>query len=339
VNEDTFLAALLDDVTDEVTWAALADWLEEDDQPRRAELTRLVRQLLALSPLRSTPERKAAEKRIAELLLAGVRSVVPEVVNSIGMRLALIPPGTFRMGSPQGERGRNLDEKAHEVTLRRAYYLGVFPVTQRQFEEVVGYNPSHFGPSGPGAGSVADLDVGDFPVERVSFVDAVTFCERLSESLSEIRAGRTYRLPTEAEWERACRAGTNTAFCFGASLHSTHANINGGSAEGGTRGPFVGRPTKVGSYPPNAFGLYDVHGNVYEWCSDWYDERYEVGPVSDPQGPESGLDHPLRGGSWAARAVCCRSAWRDYNEDEAWLYINGFRVVMQRRERVSRKSL
>src|SRR3954447_19500024 len=140
MNEGAFLAALHDNVNDEVTWAALADWLEEDNQPQRAELVRLVRRLLALPATRSTPERKAAEERIAALLLAGVRPVVPEVTNSVDMRFALVPPGTFRMGSPQGERGRNLDEKAHEVTLSRAYYLGVFPVTQRQFEEVMGYN-------------------------------------------------------------------------------------------------------------------------------------------------------------------------------------------------------
>jgi uncharacterized protein (TIGR02996 family) len=142
--EAAFLAALHAEPNDEATWLALADWLEEDGQADRAELVRLVRRLRALPVMRRTKGRAALEDRVAELLNAGVQPVVPEVVNSIGMRLALIPPGRFLMGSPPDEAGRREDERQHEVEITKAFYLGVYPVTQGQWRAVMGYNPSFY---------------------------------------------------------------------------------------------------------------------------------------------------------------------------------------------------
>src|SRR5262245_46536245 len=144
MNEAAFLTALHESPADEVTWLALADWLEENEQPQRAELVRLVRRLRGLPVTRRTKQRVALEERVAALLLSGARPVVPEVTNHLGMRFALIPPGTYLMGSPGNEPGHQSREHRHEVTLTRAFYLGVFPVTQAQYRSVLGKNPSHF---------------------------------------------------------------------------------------------------------------------------------------------------------------------------------------------------
>src|SRR5262249_40200730 len=147
MNEETFLGSLLDDPGDELTWQALADWLEDDGQGERAGLVRLVRRLRTLPVMKSTKPKTITEDRGAALLDAGVRPVVPQIVNSIGMTLALMPPGRFRMGSPKSEKQRG-DETAREVTLTRPFCLGVFAVTQRQYEAVTGHNPSHFSSTG-----------------------------------------------------------------------------------------------------------------------------------------------------------------------------------------------
>src|SRR5262245_58422092 len=189
MNEDTFLQALLADPCDEVTWLALADWLEEDGQTQRAELIRLVRQLRDLPVMRRTKRRAALEDRVAALLRAGVRPAVPEITNSLGMRLALIPPGRCRMGSPEDEDDHGSDEVAHEVRITRPFYLGVFSVTQAQFQAVMGVNRSHCSAGKAGRALVKGLDTRDFPAEMVSWEDAVAFCERLSK-----RDGRAYRL-------------------------------------------------------------------------------------------------------------------------------------------------
>jgi uncharacterized protein (TIGR02996 family) len=326
MNEQTFHAALHESPDDEVTWAALADWLDDDGQGDRAELLRLTRQLRMLTVRESTPQRRAIESRIVGLLEAGARPSVPENVNSIGMRFALLPAGRFRMGSPEEEPGHDGDEEAREVEIARPFYLGVFLVTQRQYAQVMGDNPSHFQRSNPAA-RVAGVDTGDFPVERVSWNDAVAFCQRLSETLGEIRAGRSYRLPTDAEWEYACRAGTTAAYFFGETLSLAQANFEEDRPPQSAPGPAglasLGRPSPVGSYPPNAWGLYDMHGNVYEWCSDRHADL-----VSHDDFPNE--EHPLRGGSWYGQATYCRSAWRESNDADARLYFNGFRVAMQR---------
>jgi uncharacterized protein (TIGR02996 family) len=333
--EAVFFQALHADPTDEATWLVLADWLDDDGQAERAELVRLVRRLRALPVMEVTPERARLEDRLAELLNAGVRPVVPEVVNSIGMRLALIPPGRFRMGSPADEAQRSKDEAAHEVEITRPLYLGVFLVTQAQWQRVMGSNPSWFCATGGGKDEVAGLDTSDFPVEQVSWEDAQTFLERLTALPQEKEKGWQYRLPSEAEWEYACRGGaSSTAFCFGNSLSSFRANFIGDCPYGGAdKGPSLGRTCPVGSYRPNAFGLCDMHGNVWEWCSDWYaGDYYGKSSPQDPPGPAEGPLRVIRGGCWRNDGRRCRSAFRLRNGPGRRNDGVGFRVAAVPRE-------
>jgi formylglycine-generating enzyme len=325
MNEVAFLSALHEAPDDDVTWLALADWLEEDGQPQRAELIRLVRQLRAL-PVGEATEVRALEGRVVALINANVRPAVPEVVNSVGMRLALLPPGRTRMGSPSNETMRSDDEVVHQVQIDQPFYLGVFPVTQEEFRRVTRRSPSQYRRGGSRASDVADVDTSRFPVENVTWDDAVAFCQRLSERNEERQAGRTYRLPTEAEWEYACRAaGTSlTAFAFGPSLCSTQANFDGHHPSGGAEeGPTLRRPCGVGSYKPNAWGLHDVHGNVWEWCQDVY-ESYQSRGTQTP--PETG-ERVVRGGAYYNDAAWCRSARRGRVGSSSHHGHLGFRVA------------
>jgi uncharacterized protein (TIGR02996 family) len=304
MNEAAFLSALHEVPDDEVTWLALADWLEENHQPQRAELVRLVRQLRAL-PVRPDTEVRPLETRVIELILAGVQPPVPEVVNSLGMRLALLPPGHVRMGSPADETWRGDDEAIRLVQVARPFYLGVFPVTQEEFRRGTGHSPSLYREGGSRAGEVSGLDTLRFPVENVTWDDAARFCKRLSERPEERQAGRVYRLPTEAEWEYASRAAgiSLTPFAFGTSLCSAQANFDGAHPFGGAApGPSLSHPCEVGSYRPNACGIYDVHGNVWEWCSDAY--------ASEPGRAVTNGGRVVRGGAYYNYAAWCRSARR-----------------------------
>ncbi|MCP4886397.1 MAG: SUMF1/EgtB/PvdO family nonheme iron enzyme [Planctomycetaceae bacterium] len=208
-----------------------------------------------------------------------------EIENSIGMKLRVIPPGTFMMGS---EDGPDHEKPVHQVTLTKPILLGVYEVTQSEYQQVMGNNPSRFKGSRN-------------PVEMLTWEDANEFCRRLSLLPREKRAGRVYRLPTQAEWEFACRAGTTTKYSYrdDESLLSSYGwyKENGG----GTTHP-------VGSKIANPFGLHDMHGNVWEWCNDWYGS-YPSGSVTNPVGPESGSDRVSRGGSWNDGAGLCRSAY------------------------------
>jgi uncharacterized protein (TIGR02996 family) len=322
--ERTLLQALLADPADRACWLALGDWLEESDQASRAELLRLRLELQNLEA-RPRPEREQREQRLRGLLAQGVSPVVPTLVNSVGMALALIPAGSFWMGSPDGERDRHRDEgPRHKVEISRAFYLGVFPVTQAQYLLVTESNPSHFRAGGEGAHLVRGVDTSQFPVERISWHDAVAFCRQLSEQSEERAAGRAYRLPTEAEWEYACRAGTTTLFHHGDTLTSDQANF-----DGAPRGRYLARTCPVGTYRPNAFGLFDMHGNVWEWCADWYDESYyRHSPACDPAGPPKGSRRALRGGSWFYGAAICRSAYRYRYEPDAPQNEFGMRVAL-----------
>ncbi|MFO0819474.1 MAG: SUMF1/EgtB/PvdO family nonheme iron enzyme [Pirellulales bacterium] len=231
------------------------------------------------------------------------------VENSIGMKLAYIPPGEFQMGSPEDEAERSDRELQHRVRITRGFHLGVYEVTQGEYERVMGANPSHFSLAGDGKTEVTGVDTSRFPVERVSWEDAVEFCRKLSSLPAERAAGRSYRLPTEAEWEYACRAGTTTPFFWGGVLNGDRANCHGNSPYGtAVKGACLQRTTRVGSYAANAWGLHDMHGNVYEWCSDWRDsEYYRTSPAADPAGPSTGSDRCVRGGGFfsAARDVRC----------------------------------
>jgi uncharacterized protein (TIGR02996 family) len=302
------LQALHDDPTDDASWLILGDWLEDHGEPERAELLRLYRRLRVLP---AGPQRDAGEERLRALLAAGVRPCVPLLHNSLGMELALVGPGTFLMGSPRHEAHRDQDEEQHEVEITRPFYLGAYLVTQEQYRQVTGLEPSRFAETGVNKDDVPELETRDFPVENVSWNEAVRFCELLSELPAERTARRRYRLPTEAEWEYACRAGTTTPFHLGSSLSADLANFDGRHPYGGapTR-PWLMRTTPVGSYAPNALGLFDVHGNVREWCFDWYVSDYGPQQRQDPQGPETGSSRVVRGGSWLCDGHKCRCAFR-----------------------------
>ena len=165
-------------------------------------------------------------------------------------------------------------------------------------------------------------------VETFSWEEAIEFCKRLSEMPEEKKAGHKYRLPTESEWEYACRAGTTTPFHFGSELNGRQANCYGTAPYGtNTKGPNLKKTSPVGTYPANACGLYDMHGNVYEWCSDWYGE-YPSGSVTDPSGPATGSIRVYRGGSWRYDAVRCRSANRNWLDPSFRCRYLGFRVAL-----------
>jgi uncharacterized protein (TIGR02996 family) len=317
-DEQVLLAALHPDPGDDAAWLALADCLEEAGQVQRAELLRLHRGLRGQT---EGPHRQGMEVRIQHLLQAGVRPCVPTLTNSIGMQFVLIPAGAFLMGSPAGESERNEDEQQHPVEITRPFYLGAFPVTQAQWQAVMGCNPSYFCAGGGGKDKVERLDTSDFPVEQVNWEDATAFLAMLSALEEEREVGRKYRLPTEAEWEYCCRGGASsfTPYHFADTIDSNRANFNGN----------LRRTSKVGSYQPNGFGLYDMHGNVWEWCQDWYDKNcYGKSPPADPPGPPQGTFRVIRGGSWDNGGLCCRSAFRDwYMPDYGNDYL-GFRAAL-----------
>jgi formylglycine-generating enzyme required for sulfatase activity len=224
------------------------------------------------------------------------------------LELLLIPAGSFLMGSPASEPGHQKDESPqHRVFLSQPFYMGRFEVTQAQYEKVCGVNPSAF----KGARR---------PVEQVSWRDAQTFLSK---------AGHGLRLPTEAEWEFACRAGSGSSYYSGGAEEDLNriAWYGHGIATSYASGGDETYP--VGGKAANAFGLHDMAGNVYEWCGDWYDTKYYTSsPALNPQGPPSGDQKVIRGGSWEGRADFCRSANRNAFDPEHHGYVLGFRVVL-----------
>ena len=253
----------------------------------------------------------------------------PEITSkSTGMKLRLIPSGTFQMGSPASEADRSADESPqHTVLITQPFYMGVYEVTQAEYESVMGTNPSWLSKTGGGESRVSGMDTSKFPVETVSWEDAQEFCRKLSA-----KDGQTYRLPTEAEWEYACRAGTTTPFHFGSTLNGDKANVDGDDPYGmTTKGMFLKRTTMVGSYGANAFGLYDMHGNVWEWCEDRHDKSAygkRSGTTSDPKVTSGSEYRVLRGGSWFLYSQLARSANRDLGTPGNRFRDYGFRVVL-----------
>lgn len=240
--------------------------------------------------------------------------------NSLGMDFLGIPPGSFMMGSPQREPFRNEDETPHLVSLTRGFLIQETEVTQAQWKAVMGSNPSFF------------TECGDqCPVERVSWNDVARFLEALNK-----RGEGRYRLPTEAEWEYACRAGSKSAFSWGDEPDCTKGMFNNNPRRGVAkclanvlaRGLKPGSPAPVRSYPPNQWGLYDMHGNVWEWCQDWYGP-YPKKEVVDPKGPEQGSFKVRRGGSWFKYATFGRSANRNYAHPASRYNTTGFRLVRE----------
>lgn len=266
------------------------------------------------------------------------RGVPVEIANSIGMRLVFVPAGEFEMGSPSDQIEQWLGElkdkrfdwhrhqlpmeaPPHRVGITQPFYLGVYEVTQVEYQQIIGHNPSAFSTDGKEKAKVDGQDTRRHPVENVNWQDAIDFCQKLSARPAEQAAGRVYRLPTEAEWEYACRAGTRTQWHCGdgpASLPNMawFAGCNSGMTH------------PVGQKSPNGLGVYDLHGNVSEWCMDWFaPDYYAQSHPNDPQGPSSGLGRTVRGGAWWAEAVACRSAFRHGADPAMRHYVQGFRVV------------
>ena len=262
----------------------------------------------------------AAEAAIESMRLSGAESSESQadqgITNSVGMKLMPVAKGSFQMGSLFREKGYRLAEQRHEVTLTRGYYMGAYEITQAQYLKVMGSNPSYFQ-----GDLVEGGDSSNLPVEMVTWDDAVEFCKRLSALPEERAAGRVYRLPTEAEWEYACRSGSNAPFGFGGlELADDHGWFNSNSK---------GKSQPIGKKNPNAAGLYDMHGNVMEWCNDWAGD-YPVGTVSDPTGPKEGFSRMIRGGAWLTPAMLGRSGNRAFHFPPSSTRMNylGFRVAL-----------
>jgi len=258
--------------------------------------------------------------------------------NSIGMEFVLVPAGEFMMGSGEspddvvaksddmiGESGRLTRQRSeiiregvgqelpqHRVRITKPFFLGACEVTQGQYEAMMGKNPSHF--KGP-----------NNPVETVSWNDAQEFCKQLTQ-----KDGANHLLPTEAQWEYACRAGTTTPFYMGETISTEQANYDGYWCYGaGKKGAGRGATTPVGTFSANPWGLYDMHGNVWEWCHDWLGEDYYAkSPAADPAGPGTGVCRVLRGGAWSFPPRFSRSSYRSSLAPKAAYFMVGFRVVV-----------
>ena len=222
--------------------------------------------------------------------------------NKVKLELVLIPAGKFTMGKLSSEEDHGNNKTQHEVTLTKPFYIGKYTVTQEQYQQVMGSNPSNFKGK-------------DNPVEMVSLDDAQEFCKKLGQTTNQ-----TLRLPTDAEWEYACRAGTSTSYYSGDTENDLKRVAWYAANSNGTTHP-------VGQKEPNRFGLFDMHGNVWQWCQDWYEE-YKPDTVTDPQGPAKGVVRVLHGGSWNFAPFMCRSVSRDNGFPGHRCSHFGFRVVV-----------
>ena len=243
----------------------------------------------------STDEAKTAQMELAKSLNKPIEAKI-DLVKGVKLEMVLIPAGKFMMGSPQEEKGRKDNETQHEVTLTKPFYMGKYELTQEQWEAVMGSNPSA-------------VKGEKLPFTMVSWNDCQNFIKKLNT-----KTNGEFRLPTEAEWEYACRAGTSTTYSFGNSLTKSDANIDGGSIK------------PVGSYKANAVRLYDMHGNVWEWCEDCYGP-YSLGSVTDPNGPVTETRRVLRGGSSGNLGSIARSSYRSSNTPTFRDSGLGFRLV------------
>lgn len=236
-------------------------------------------------------------------------------LNGVKQTFRWIQPGTFLMGAPKREVDRSDDETQHQVTLTRGYWLADTACTQALWQAVMGDNPSEF------------KDDPANPVEQVSWDDVRTFLDSLNDMVPGLDAG----LPSEAQWEYACRADTTTPFSFGKNITPDQVNYDGNHPYAdGKKGQDRKRTVPVRSLPPNPWGLYEIHGNVFEWCADWYSE-YLSGPQIDPSGPSEGVLRVLRGGSYFNGGQGCRAALRGWNGPGVHRGNFGFRLALGQR--------
>jgi formylglycine-generating enzyme required for sulfatase activity len=297
---------------------------ESEDAEVRSRAGRLVETVLRHSRLArldctgdegASPEAvRRAQEVCARRLGRKVEETV-EVAEGVRMTFVLVPPGTFLMGSPEGERNRHEDEMLHEVTLTEPFDLGKTEVTQAQYQALAGKNPSTI--KGPG-----------LPVEQVSWDEARDWAQRLTKKRQD---KHLYRLPTEAEWEYACRGGRPSWQPFGIgvgrSLSSCAANFDGNYPYGGAgKGPYLEASCRVAGYAANDLGLFDMHGNVWEWCQDWH-APYPPGGLTNPTGPPEGSHRVFRGGSWNLDGRYCRAAERGKNGPGSRFSFVGFRLA------------
>ncbi len=259
-------------------------------------------------------EAKRRQQETANALGMPVQKAV-DLGGGVKFELVLIPAGEFIMGSPDDEEERDYRETPHRVRVTKPFYIGKYEVTQEQWQRVMGDNPSDF----EGARN---------PVQKVSWDDCQVFLKKLN---ARVKVKGTFTLATEAEWEYACRAGTQTPFYFGETISTGQVNYNGNYTYGnGRKGVYREKTIPVGSFHPNSFGLYDMHGNVSEWCGDWYDgDYYEDSPRDDPQGPARGEYRVLRGGSWYYNPRPCRCANRDGAPPDERSNDDGVRLVLR----------
>jgi uncharacterized protein (TIGR02996 family) len=315
---DALLSGIVSEPLEETRWLVLADWLEENDDPRRAELLRLHRQLLGTCcEPDAHPERADWQRRVVELLGAGVGPCVPQrtlvLPGEVPLVGSFVPPGSFLMGGTEYDP----EKPVHRVTLTAGYFLGIHPVTQAQWKAVLGTDPSHF--KGPNR-----------PVEQVSWDQCQEFCAKLT---AHAGGSATVRLPTEAEWECACRAGTTTEYHCGDVLSTDLANYEGNQTwNDSPKGACREETTRVCLFPANAWGLFDMHGNVWEWCADAY-APYTRDERTDPVGKSVNSNNNMRvtrGGSWLNGPQYCRAAFRAGNAPADRLnFLIGFRVCVR----------
>jgi formylglycine-generating enzyme required for sulfatase activity len=250
---------------------------------------------------------------IANRETAQAQQFTEDLGNGVLLEMVAIPPGKFTMGSSEDEAERRDAEGPRRRVTVPAFFIGKYAVTQAQYQAITGQNPSAFKENGANR-----------PVEQVNCGEAIAFCEALSQ-----QTGHTYRLPSEAEWEYTCRAGTETPFAFGVTITPDLANYNGNRVYGqGPEGTALEQTTEVGQFPPNRFGLYDLHGNVWEWCQDTWHDNYEGAPVDSSAWMEG--DHQtrvVRGGAWSSLPWDCRSACRYLQLLGERYDFLGFRVV------------
>ncbi|MFN9990961.1 MAG: formylglycine-generating enzyme family protein [Cyanobacteriota bacterium] len=283
----------------------------------------------------------ASARRTATFLLRQPRQVQgfrEQLADDLALTLLWIPPGRFWMGSPQSEPERQASEGPQHLVQLQGFFMGQTPITQAQWRAVAQWepregerwgrqlepNPSRFQQPGDAHLFQGEASTDGRPVERVSWEDAMEFCSRLSQ-----RTGRIYTLPSEAQWEYACRAGTTTPFAFGETLTDELANYRASETYGkGPKGAYREQTTPVGMFPANAWGLQDMHGNVWEWCLDHWPGSYEGAPEDGSAWLlEEGKQRLLRGGSWLGIPWDCRSASRFRIRPDVALNTIGFRVV------------